>query len=289
MTSSGGPGSTSQPILVIENDDEAPLARLGDWLIEAGARLDVRSAPNGEPLPDSLAGFGGLIVLGGWQHSYADSDGPWFPAVKALLASAVRDRIPTLGICLGAQLLALATGGRVQAAETPEYGAQLVAKRQAAAQDALFKELPITPDVLQWHRDEVTQLPSGAILLASSPTTEVQAFRVGPRAWGLQFHIETTPEVVKAWARSDAEELADYDVARILSRSEAIHPDLAEVWTPFAQRFAAVVADPTVASEPRGLPMAGAPQTTAGPITDPAAIRAALAAELQASREPHRH
>jgi hypothetical protein len=82
--------------------------------------------------------------------------------------------------------------------------------------------------------------------------------------------------------------LAGYDVSRILSRSAAVHPDLAEVWAPFAQRFAAVVADPTLAREPRGLPMAGAAQTTAAPITDPAAIRAALAAELQASREPHR-
>jgi GMP synthase (glutamine-hydrolysing) len=283
------PSATPRPrILVIENDLEDPVARLGEWLRQAGATLDVRSLPAGDALPTTMVGFDGLVVMGGWQHANSELDGPWFPALRELMAAAVAERLPVLGVCLGGQLLALAAGGRVAPGAFAEYGPQLVAKRQAAAGDALFKQLPITPDVLQWHRDEVTQLPPGAVLLASSPTCEVQAFRVGPCAWGLQFHIETTPEMVQTWAASDAEELEDYDLARILARSAAVHPDLLEVWQPVAQRFCAVAADPSIASEPRGLPMAAA-VTTARPITDPAAIRAALAAELQASREPHRH
>jgi GMP synthase (glutamine-hydrolysing) len=158
-----------RPILVIENDLDDPVARLGDWLLEAGATLDVRSAPAGDAVPDSLSGFSGLIVMGGWQNAYADDRSPWLPQVLALLTAAVGEGLPTLGVCLGGQLLAVAAGGRVEKAETPEYGAQLVAKRQAAAQDVLFKELPITPDVLQWHVDEITQLPPRAVLLASSP------------------------------------------------------------------------------------------------------------------------
>jgi GMP synthase-like glutamine amidotransferase len=274
MTSQRSSAPPRPVILVLENDLEDPVARLGEWLEQAGAILDVRSLPAGAALPPSLDGFDGLVVMGGWQHAYSEVDGPW---------------LPVLGICLGGQLLALAAGGQVAPAESAEYGPQLVAKRQAAASDALFAELPITPDVLQWHRDEVTQLPAGAVLLASSPSCEVQAFRVGPRAWGLQFHIETTPEIVQAWAVADAEELAEYDLPRIVAISNAAHPDLLEVWQPMANRFFAVVADPSIASEPRGLPMAGAAVSTAGPITDPAAIRAALAAELQASRDPHRH
>jgi GMP synthase (glutamine-hydrolysing) len=296
MTSQALNPPATLPVLVIENDPEDPVGRLGDWLEDAGLTLEVRSAAAGEALPDSLSGFSGLIVMGGGQDAGSDRDGPWFPDLRSLLAAAVRDRLPTLGVCLGAQLLAQATGGRVERSEWPEYGSQLIAKRQAAAADVLFKELPITPDVLQWHRDEVSRLPAGAVLLASSPTTEVQAFRVGPRAWGLQFHIETTPAMIEAWARADSATedgapaaLADYDVPAIVARSIAAHPDLAEVWQPFAERFAAVVGDPSLAAEPRGLPMAGGAVSTAGPITDPAAIRAALAAELQASREPHRH
>ena len=91
------------------------------------------------------------------------------------------------------------------------------------------------------------------------------------------------------WAREDAEALADYDLEGILRRSAAAHDDIAETWRPFAAKFVQVVADPSLAAAPRGLPMAGKPVSTAGPITDPAAIRAALAAELQAARGPHGH
>lgn len=280
------------PLLVIENDVNGPIAELGTWLREAGAELDVRCAAVGEVLPTDLDGYSGLIVMGGAMGAQDDDRAPWLPDVRALLSQAVGAELPTLGVCLGAQLLAVATGGRVQRAELPEYGVQLVAKRQAAATDPLLTELPITPDVLQWHVDEVSQLPASAVLLASSPGTEVQAFRIGRLAWGFQFHIETTPEIVASWADEDAEALADYDVDRILSRSAAAHVDIAEVWQPVAATFVGIAADPVTAAGPRTLPMAGsrsAPTSMAGPITDPAAIRAALAAEMQAARGPHGH
>jgi GMP synthase (glutamine-hydrolysing) len=293
-----------RPILVIEHEPGAPIARLGDWLREAGAELDVRFAPAAE-LPDDLSEYSGLIVMGGSPNAYQDDRAPWLPGVRLLLAKAVAAQLPTLGVCLGGQLLAAATGGRVERAEEPEYGAYLVAKRQAAATDPLFRELPITPDVLQWHVDTVSQLPPGAVLLASSPGIEVQAFRVGRLAWGLQFHIETTPEIVRGWAAGDAAELGEYDLDAILARADAVHPDLAQVWRGFAATFVAITADPDAAwaavpgpqhsgsTDPTlgrtSLQMAGShgghPVSSAEPISDPAAVRAALAAEMQASRE----
>lgn len=276
-------------MLVIENARNAPVGRLGDWLSGAGAELDVRSAEAGEEFPTELDGYRALVVLGGGMGAFDDARAPWLPALRQLLADAVRAELPVLGVCLGAQLLAAATGGRVSPAETPEYGAQLIAKRQAAATDPLLRELPITPDVLQWHVDEVSQLPPGAVQLASSPVCENQAFRVGRLAWGFQFHIETTPEIVSGWGVEDAELLADYDLAAILERAARAHSDIAEVWQPVAARFVEIAADPATAAGPRSLPMAGPPASTAAPITDPAAIRAALAAELQASRAPHGH
>lgn len=287
-------------MLVIENDTVAPAGRLDGWLRAAGAELVLCSPATGQPLPADLGGYSALVVLGGAMNAYADDEAGWLPELRALMAEAVRTELPTLGVCLGGQLLAVATGGRVSPAENPEYGAQLVAKRQAAATDPLFRELPITPDVLQWHVDEVSELPPGAVLLAASPVCEVQAFRVGRLAWGIQFHIETTPEIVTEWARNDAELLADHDLPAILERSIAAHPDIAETWQPVIAAFVAVAAEPSAvgagpaAAGPNGaglrlLPMAGQPPTTtAAPITDPAAIRAALAAELQASREPFR-
>jgi hypothetical protein len=148
-------------------------------------------------------------------------------------------------VCLGGQLLAVANGGQVAPnPDGPEFGAQLIAKRAASANDPLFGPLPITPDVIQWHFDAINSLPPGALQLASSPGCAVQAFRLGRLAWGIQFHIETTPEIVRGWAATDARALEGYDVQRLLSHADGVHDDLAEVWAPFATSFADVVRDP---------------------------------------------
>ena len=231
-------------LVVQHTPNEAP-ARLGDWLTGAGILLDVRRPYDGLPLP-GLDGFAALVVLGGPMGAHDDGDAPWLPATRDLLREAVRAGVPVLGICLGAQLLAAALGGQVRrGAEGPEIGPGLVAKRDAGAGDPLFRPVPFTPDVVHWHWDEITELPAGATLLASSTRYPNQAFRVGERAWGLQFHVETTPELVRQWAAEDAGPLAEigYDVAAALEgwELEARHADLEEVWEPFARRFAEVV------------------------------------------------
>jgi GMP synthase-like glutamine amidotransferase len=246
---------------------------VGDWLRAAGAGVEVREEP-----PDSLAGYDGVVVLGGSQSA---NDAELEP-VRAMLRDAVTAEVPTLAICLGAQLLAVAHGGRVEAdADRAEFGAQLIAKRTAASTDPLFGSRPITPDVIQWHFDAITTLPAGAVQLASSPVCANQAFRLGRLAWGIQFHIETTPEVVRDWARSDATVLAELDLDFMVSRTDAAHDDVAEVWAPFVHDFVAIADDPASVPVARGVPT-----STAEPVTDPAAIRAALAAEADAARQP---
>jgi GMP synthase (glutamine-hydrolysing) len=270
------------PVLVIQNADSDPVGPLGDWLTDAGLKLDVRNAEAGVSLPDDLTDHAGLVVLGGDMGAMDDARAPWLPAVRALLREAVTREVPTLGVCLGGQLLAAANGGTVAPnPDGPEFGAQLIAKRAAASTDPLFGPLPITPDVIQWHFDAVTALPPGAVQLASSPGCDVQAFRLGRLAWGVQFHIETTPEVVRAWAAADADALDGYDVDLLLARSDVTHADVAEVWQPFVAAFAAIVDDPSSVRAARSVPT-----STAAPITDPAAIRAALAAEADAARTP---
>lgn len=268
-------------VVVLQLDVSDPPGRLADWLRDAGVDLDVRDAAVAAELPADLDGAAGLVVLGGGMGAADDERAPYLPAVRGLLREAVSREVPTLGICLGAQLLALAHGGRVEPNPGgPEFGAQLVAKRAAASADPIFGPLAITPDVIQWHFDAVTVLPPAAIQLAASPACENQAFRLGRLAWGMQFHIETTPATVRAWAAEDAEALGDYDVERILARSDARHADIAETWQPFAASFAAVVRDPGSVAAARG-----GPTVTAAPVTDPDAIRAALAAELSAARQ----
>jgi GMP synthase-like glutamine amidotransferase len=230
-------------VVVVHHTD--PAARLGDWLRDAGMELDERHLSAGDELPPGLDGFDGLVVLGGPQSATDDdATSPELVGVRALLRQALDQDFPTLAICLGAQLLAQVGGGTVRpGVDGPEVGATLVAKRDAADADPVFGPLPLSPDVIQFHHDEISQLPDGATLLASNPFYANQAFRVGRHVYGLQFHIETTPEIVHEWAERDVVGVAasPHDRETICLLSDAAHPDVAEAWAPFAARFADLV------------------------------------------------
>jgi GMP synthase-like glutamine amidotransferase len=250
--------------LVVENDPTDDARLLGDWLVEGGLELAVVRPHTGEALPADLDGYAALVVLGGDQDSFAAADGtpgaPWFPELERLLRKAVRHRVPTLAVCLGAQLLATANAGAVERSATgPEIGPRLVARRDKAVEDPLFAAVPFAPDVLQWHRDEITRLPPGAVLLAASTHYPHQAFRLGPAAWGVQFHIECDTAMFAGWAADGAAELADLgiDPVELIAAVDAVMPDLVEVWQPFAHRFAAVALGDLATTDSRRLPLLG--------------------------------
>ena len=230
-------------LLVLQPSDVDPPERLGDWLVEAGADLIVRR-PATDGVPENLDGVDGVVCMGGQMGAHDDADYPWLPALRWLLADAVAHRLPVLGVCLGGQLLAVATGGAVRrGVEGPEVGTRLVAKRDAAVYDPLFAPLPLTPDVIQFHHDEIHRLPPGATLLASSPQYPNQAFRIGTAGYGLQFHIETSPTTVLSWARRDTAGAAAVPPWQLDSdHLEQVHADMAEVWQPWAARFVALAA-----------------------------------------------
>jgi GMP synthase-like glutamine amidotransferase len=248
--------------LVIENDPTNDIRRLGDWLTGAGLELAVCRPHAGQALPETLEGYAALVVMGGEQTAYPAPDGipsaPWFPALEGLLRKAVRHEVATLGVCLGGQLLATAHAGTVERSPSgPEIGPRLVARRDAAERDPLWAQVPLGPDVLQWHHDEITELPSGATLLAASTYYPHQAFRLGTRAWGLQFHIECDTAMVADWARDNEELLADlgYELDDLIHACDTVMPDLEEVWRPFAERFAAIALRRLGTSPGRELPM----------------------------------
>jgi GMP synthase-like glutamine amidotransferase len=230
-------GGVTPRLLVLQLTETDPPGRLAEWLEAAGAELDLLRADR-EPVPEALDDHQGVVCLGGEMGAYDDIDHPWLGGVRMLLARAVAARLPVLGVCLGAQLLAVATGGQVRRGpHGPEIGPGLVAKRDAAMRDPLFALLPITPDVVQFHDDEVHVLPPRAELLAASPRYQNQAFRVGDNAYGLQFHIETTPEIVLAWARQALGAEDDLPASLDPQRLATVHADMAETWQPFVERF----------------------------------------------------
>ena len=243
--------------LVIENDPTNDVRRLGDWLVEGGLALEVVRPPAGQPLPQTLDGYAALVVLGGEQHT-GDPTAGWFPALEGLLRKAVRYEVPTLAVCLGAQLLATAHAGTVERSPAgPEIGPRLVARRDAAERDALWAPVPLAPDVLQWHHDEITELPIGATLLAASTYYPHQAFRLGAKAWGVQFHLECDTAMVAHWVSRNAAVLDDlgYDPAELIEACDALMPDFEEVWRPFAHRFAAIASGTLSTGPGRELPI----------------------------------
>lgn len=227
-------------ILVLEHDASDPLLLLGDWLAAAGATVDVRRAHAGDPIPENTAGYDAVISLGGEMGAFDDEVAPWLPATRRLLAVAMAERTPTLGICLGGQLLAAAGGGTViKGPDGPERGAYLTARRDAAVADPLFGGLPMTPDVMHYHDDVVSILPPGSTLLLSSPGYPNQAWRQGEAAWGLQFHIETSADHLRGWAATEQLPLTRRFGPMLDDAAET----MSQVWRDFAERFVALAAD----------------------------------------------
>lgn len=149
------------------------------------------------PLQRPLAEYDALVAFGGGMQADEDEAYPWLLGVLDVLRGALAAELPTLGICLGAQALARAAGGTVGPAPRAEWGWQTVALAPEAASDPLLGGLPDELEVLQWHTYAFVP-PAAAVTLARSPVC-VQAMRIGPSAWGLQWHPEVTAETVLLW------------------------------------------------------------------------------------------
>lgn len=201
-------------ITVIQPDPTSPLDLFGQWLPEQGVHVNVIDVEK-DTIPDAGAddlNLGdGLIVLGGKYNAYSLE--PWAEPVRALLRRAVKDDVPTLGICLGHQLLAVALGGKVSlgAPESGEFGPTTITWTDAAGSDDVVADvvradgIDGTSVVTENHNDWVVQLPVGATTLAHSDRG-IQAFRAGS-ALGVQFHPEGSPASARDWQHRDREAL----------------------------------------------------------------------------------
>jgi GMP synthase-like glutamine amidotransferase len=165
---------------------------------DSGTDLTVVRVDRGDaiPPPHAAADVAGLVVMGGPMSVHDDLG--WLADERALLLAAVEAGRPVLGVCLGAQQLAAALGAPVTRGPAPEVGEGEVHLTTEADGDPVFGSAPTPLPCVHWH-GETFGLPEGAVRLAGNDAYENQAFRVGARAYGLQFHVEVTASLVAHW------------------------------------------------------------------------------------------
>jgi GMP synthase-like glutamine amidotransferase len=172
---------------------------------ERGHRLDRWVTTNGEGAPADPTAWDAIMIFGGAMHPDQDAEHPWLGEEVSFISAALVRGVPLFGVCLGSQLLARAAGAWVGPAAAPEVGWFPVDVNDDGAADAVLGTLPRRTDAFQWHY-YTFDLPDGAVHLASSAAAR-QAYRLGDRAWGIQFHAEVDRGMLDAWFAAGSAEL----------------------------------------------------------------------------------
>tara|TARA_B100001175_G_scaffold115707_1_gene98177 strand:+ start:883 stop:1581 length:699 start_codon:yes stop_codon:yes gene_type:complete len=182
--------------LVLQHIDIEHPGVFREFMKNDNVQIDTVELDVGEKIP-KLDTYDAMIVMGGPMDTWQEEIHPWLvPEKESIYEFACVQKKPYLGLCLGAQLLGEAVGGKVNKMDNPEIG---ILDINISNHNSIFKSMENNIKVLQWHSYEISDLPDSATLLASSDVCKVQAFSF-ERAYGLQFHVEQTNETVPQWS-----------------------------------------------------------------------------------------
>ena len=173
-------------ILLVRNSPHAPEGAFGQWLAQQGHALRVTT---GEALDAAAAHDAEVLVLLGSSHGVYDVHIPWIPRQRELVAARLAQRRPTIGICFGAQMIAAAAGGESARMSDGRFFRGWFGIERVA-DPALAGPWP------RWHGDAITAPPQAEVLAEDAGTVQALAL---PRAVGVQFHPEATPEILQGW------------------------------------------------------------------------------------------
>jgi GMP synthase (glutamine-hydrolysing) len=185
-------------VAVVENMENSLLGTLGQALDEAAAEIEwFRPWQNGG-LPAGIDAHDALIVLGGVQSAVDDAAWPYLPGLAGVMRRFGDADKPVLGVCLGAQLLARAYGAENLLGVAREFAWTPLDVTPEGMADPLFAGVGPRFESFEWHRDTFS-LPENAVRLVSGSAVRNQGFRIGRAAYGVQFHLEASAEVVQTW------------------------------------------------------------------------------------------
>ncbi|HEY3549810.1 MAG TPA: type 1 glutamine amidotransferase [Gaiellaceae bacterium] len=201
-------------VLSIVHPGDAGSELFGPLVAELGHRFDERTFAEGTP--PQVDSYDAVLVFGGSMHVDQEEQHPWLRDESGWLGTLLDGTTPTLGICLGSQLLARAAGAWVGPLPVPEIGWTEVELTEAGAADPVLSALPPRFEALQWHH-YAHELPEGAAALAHSAAS-LQGFRLGDSCWGVQFHPEVTEPQLERWIGDKTDLPADPERLRAETR-----------------------------------------------------------------------
>lgn len=218
----------TKPVLAIQSSAVWGLGSIAIAALQVGQPVRVVRPFRMEPLPRTVRGTSGVIVLAGSYRIDEPEHKHWQAGLRTLIDDCIRTRTPVLGICFGAQFLAHHLGGRVETLDRPQYGTV------APTWDSRFMGDPVFSHAAQssgslvavWHQDSITQLPPDTSVLAWSSTSP-QALRFTDTIWGAQYHPEVTELAVARWIRNDIRsvEANGYSTREILTNAQRLTRD----------------------------------------------------------------
>ena len=193
------------PVLIIQHSATEGAGYFSEFLKRQTIPWQLLRIDAGEALPEMLNGYSGLCLMGGPMS--VNDDLPWIPQELALIRQAVAQGVPVVGHCLGGQLLSKALGGVVTKNPVKEIGWGEVRVTDPHAAREWVKNTNEPMNVFHWH-GETFSIPPGATRLLESTYCANQAFVVDNRHFGMQCHIEMTPDMIKTWCETGADEIA---------------------------------------------------------------------------------
>jgi GMP synthase (glutamine-hydrolysing) len=233
-----------KPALIVTHLEDRHNGLVRESLERAGCPVREFNPLDQAPAPaiDQLAG---IVSLGGRDSATTAEHDPFLASEVALMAAALDRRVPVLGICLGAQLLAVAAGGRVTTMERMYVGWPELALLDAGGDDPVFGSLASGLAVLKWHED-IIEVPGEATILGTTAGRGAALFRIGAAAWGSQMHLEVTPPMLLDGWLAEAGgigeiEAAGYEIGEFRTLSAGHLQAQMAAARPVFSRFGAVV------------------------------------------------